>query len=108
MKCRKHLSVSVPVPVSDPHINKKVSVSTMEIPIAYGVLFLLINNKKIIILSLLITRIRDQYVVLKFQTDRMRIKREYYEYHEQTKQTSQLGSETKNVDLLRCFVTESV
>ena len=37
-------------------------------------------------------------VMVKFQTDRMRIDRENFEYYnEQTKQTSQ--RETKNVDL---------
>ena len=47
--------------------------------------------------------IRGQYphIVVKFQTDPMRIERENYEYHEQTKLTAQ--RETKNVDLIRFF-----
>ena len=66
----------------------------------YGVFFInKLYRKKIIIPNLLqiTTFVANPRVMVKFQTDRMRIDGEKYAYNEQTKQTSQC--ETKKVDL---------
>ena len=86
--------------------------SLKSIGIGYGNLYYVYCRKKIIILNLLITTfVAKSHVIVKFQTDRMRIESLTDKILNITSQPNRrLNSqhERKNVDLVRFFDTENI